>query len=416
MVNGPLLSDENLEILFQTAIEQSFRSIGAGSFYSQYQSVLSGHDRFGVNPILPNHEVTGLTFITRPKLNLTTPSIRQDRILSMLDIIEPKSLAFVIRALLDTKFAKVNRTTVSNSPFINGESPFIVPLSNCLVSMSGWPDPVIDTETTEGGFFSEDLTFAKGSDRLARSYDFTLTFRDIQGGFILALLYIWIRFKELVTRGDVIAYPEDIVSRRLCYTCSIYRFILDPSRQFITGWAKATGCFPKSVPLGAKFNINERETFISSAQQYSVPFTVNHVSYMDPIIFREFNTLVNRTCPDIDNRLKSGSLVYAPIQPDYNFTGIPYIDTSSGMNMLNFVCSPSDLENPLMTTWNNILSEIGLSGGGSNSTGTSVLGSGVQNDNAFNYTPQPTSPLQPILPQQPYSNTYPQTQTLQFNI
>lgn len=349
-----VLDDADLEKLLEAATEQAFRSSGAGSFFGQYTTILKQIDRFGYNLVLPNHEVTGLTFITRPKLNLHSSNLRQDHIMATLDTRDPYSLGFAIRCLLDTNFAQQDGIfeLAHMSPFINAESPFLIPLTNCLASESGWPDPSIDTETTEGGFFSENITFAKGSDRLRRSYDLTLTFRDIQGGFIAMLLYYWHRYIELVTTGEMIAYPSDIAARRLNYTCSIYRFVLDPSRKFITKFARATGCFPKSFPWGAFFNRNERESFISSGAQFSIPFQVNFVSYMDPMIFRDFNTIAKRFCPDIEQRL------IAPVEAENNFIGLPYIDIAGQQNRLDFRCLPEDLVSPLDVVWKDIEAKI----------------------------------------------------------
>ena len=342
---------DQLESLFSLATQESFRSAGAGTYLSTYQTILSRFDRFGVNTLMPNHEMTGYTFITRPKLNFSTTSLRQDRILAMLDTADPGSLQFAIRCYLDTYYSSRRDVTALAGlcPFFNSESPFLIPLSNNLVSVSGWPDPILEPETTDGGFFSEDMTIAKGSDRLNKTYDITLTFRDIQGGFIMALMWMWIHYIELVIRGDTTAYPEDIAARRINYTCSIYRFVMDPSYRFITKWSKATGCWPRSIPIGNIFNFGDKEKFIHSAAQYSVPFTVNKVEIMDPIIFRDFNTIIRRFSPTIKNATMSGrpiGLVPAGMTPDDNFIGIPYIDTIGGYNQLNFLCDPVDLIDP----------------------------------------------------------------------
>ena len=369
------LTEVQLQELFDIASEQSFRHRGAGNVNSLYSTILSQYDRFGVNSMLPNHELVGYTFITRPKLNLTKASLRQDRILSMLDTIDPNSLSFSIRCYLDTNYS--NRKEVQdlgNCPFFNPESPFLIPLTNNLVSISGWPDPVIDTETSEGGFYSEDLTMAKGSDRLSRTYNLNLTFRDIQGGYVLSLLYMWIHYIQLVLRGDVTAYPEDIAQRRINYTCSIYRFIMDPSRQFITKWSKATGCFPTSIPIGNVFNFGERESFITSSAQYSVPFIANKVEIWDPIIFRDFNTISKRwskTLSGFDSVINADQIIdLTPspstsnqpfefsVKPQNNFIGLPFIDVLEGYNRLLWVGNPNDTKDPYATSWNNIKAQL----------------------------------------------------------
>ncbi len=351
----PVIPQNLIDALNEAALESSFRSSGAGSFSSIWQTVTSRIDRFSYNPMPPNHEVAGLTFITRPKLNLRTTSLRHDRIMSTLDTVDPISLPFSIRCYLDSNFSKWNlvQNLVQNSPFVNSDVPFIVPLGNTLHSIDGWPSFSVDSETTTGGFYGEDQTFARGSDMNMRSYDFTLTFRDFQGGYIMALFLYWVRYIALVTRGMMTAYPEDIYARRLCYTCSIYRFVLDPSRRFITKWAKATGCYPNSVPIGNCFDIGERESYLHASERFSIPFTVNNVEMMDPIIFQDFNTIVSRYCNVFGDERTATT-----VTGENNFAGVPYIDTVSGTNELKFMALPEELENPTDTIMRQIRNQV----------------------------------------------------------
>ncbi len=343
--------------LYDAVTESAFRSSGAGSFSAMWQAVLSRIDRYGYNPMPPNNEVAGLTFITRPKLNLTTANLRQDRVMATLDTIDPTSLPFSIRCYLDTTFASRNviNDIAINCPFFNSDLPFIVPLTNCLQTISGFPDFNIDVETTDGGFFGEDQTFAKGSDMNMKSSQFTLTFRDIQGGYLMALFIYWTRYIAMVTRGTMLSYPDDIVNRRYGYTCSIYRFILDPSRRFVTKWAKATGCIPTSVPIGNVFNINERENYLFASSQITIPFQVNAVEYMDPIIFRDFNYIIDKFAGNNWRNGRTASLNTA----SNNFTGIPYMNMQpTGANELQFWALPEELTDPFQATIQSISTKI----------------------------------------------------------
>lgn len=372
---------EKFSSLLAAALERSFQSAGKGSFFASYQTILSQIDRYGQNHVISNTEKAGITFITRPRLNLSTTSCRQHPVLSTLASLDPVSMPFSIRCYLDTEFARTGPTEdlAANSPFVNNQTPFILPLTNTLLAISGFPDPVLDTETTEGGFFSEDQTFVKGYDQLNRSYDLTLTFKDIQGGYVMALLYSWVLWTGLVTRGIVTAYPDDIDERILCYTCSIYRFVLDPSLQYIRKWAKATGCFPKSVPLGNSFNYGERESFISSNVQFSVPFQVNHLEYMSPAIFHDFNVVTEefagrqywsraetRSRTEIEAALLADEplesqlppFVFAPNLPEFNYKGIPWIDTQTGLNELRWVVDRQSLQDPFLENYKRLAADI----------------------------------------------------------
>jgi hypothetical protein len=329
-----------------TKIKELFSKIGAALYMNlgSRRFTTSADAMYGIDSIrntvyMPEFESHGLTFITRPKLNLTTSSIRQDRILSLLDTLNPETLAFAIRASLDSKLLFNYKISSHTSQFFNAINPFIPIFTNRLVSLNGWPDPTIDIETSEGGFFSESITYPKGHDQLTRNYDLTATFSDIQGSVVMMLFLIWTRYIALVTRGVVTAHTEDIDDRRMGFTSSIYRFVMDPSNRYITKWAKATGCFPRSVPLGAYFNYDANSSNVDTAMNLAVPMTVaGKVEYMDPIIFREFNMLVKRRCSNIESFTKATDRERVIL----NFRCIPYINDKDGSNELQWRYDPAD--------------------------------------------------------------------------
>jgi hypothetical protein len=328
--------------LLEAISESNAIHSGRGSSKSVAQTILSKHDRFGNAPVQINSEMVGLTFFTKPRLNFTTQSLRQDRTLAMLDTMDPLSWMFSIRCNLDTVFARSApaRTLAAISPFFNDESPFNVPLSNTLVGISGWPDFNVEYETTESGYFSEDMTLARGSDWGRRTYNLTCTFRDIQGGYMMAYFYYWLVAMTLQMEGTIVAYPDDREANRLNYTCSIYRFVMDPSMTTIVKWAKATGCYPVSIPIGDVFNFGQGDSFVHTSQQFSIPFVANHIRYMDPIHLSAFNTLVERYVGDIK---KGSTRIKAPITAAANFSGVPYVDLISGTNELMYMAKKSEL-------------------------------------------------------------------------
>lgn len=339
-------SEEQLNKIFAAVNTSVFRSSGAGGFHNSIQNILVNFDRFGYNPVPLYSEHSGVTFITRPKLNFTPESLKQSRVLSTLNTVDESTVQFAIRCLLDTKYSKDYSALSYNCPHFNVFNPFFTPLCNCLTSISGFPDLNMDTEQTTGGYHSEDLTYAIGSDRLNRTYELGLNFRDIHGGVIMAIFQYWHEYMSLLAKGEVVSYGEDIDDVVIPYTVSIYRFLLDPSRKYVTKWAKATGCFPKSVPLGACFNINEGEVFNSSSARFGIPFVANKIEYDDYAIFLDFNTLVKRYCPNIDD------MPSAPITAEYNFTqkAVPYISTTGAGIELQYRYNTSDLDQPFEST------------------------------------------------------------------
>lgn len=326
-------------------INQSYKAMGAGNYDNIFQNFLSRLDRHGTALVPLNAMNYGYTFITRPRLNMTTGNLKQHPVMATLASDKPDTVAFMIRCLLDTRLTKgtliniVKPTTndeiynFSNdltfkSPLLDIYNPFFIPLCNGLKGMSGWPDFNIETETTEGDFHSGDFTFVKGSDMNNRSTELSLEFRDIQGSIILAIFHYWCLMMALQAKGVTMAYPDDIYEQRLNYTVSIYRFITDVSRKKILWWGKATGCFPKSVPVGAIFNVNHDEVTISSAMNFSIPFTANDVKYNDPGILTDFNKLVRRYAPQVDSwdNLDTTTMLGSL---NNNFAGIPLIVNSA---------------------------------------------------------------------------------------
>lgn len=321
------------EHLEKVVTDQAFRSSGKGGFYNQLQNNLSRIDKFGHRVMNSTAELSGLTFITRPKLNLSTSTIKQDAQLIMLNTTNPTSIAFYLRMLLDSKLSKsdVFSDFVKASPMFNMTNPWLVPAMNNLTDISGFPDPTMDVFTSEGGFMNEQISFPAGSDRCRRTFEIQMTFNDVQYGVLLAMFQFWFEWMALLNQGIVTPYMEDMEQRKLPYTVSIYRFLFDPSRRYITRWAKCTGCFPRAVPVGGVFNISQGEVFASSAAKFTVPFTCNVFEYNKPTIIQDFNALATRYCPYI----ASSHYLTAAMEPQSNFIGLPYIiSTTNGLQML----------------------------------------------------------------------------------
>lgn len=299
---------------------ESMRYVGAGANTNIIQNFLSRIDRHGNSYYPLNYMKTGFTFITRPRLNMTSANLRQHPLLTTLQSLDPNSVPFMVRALLDTKMSRGESLFRGAGSFGNSEdemdefanlcahsglfdplNPFFTPLQNGLVGISGFPDINIETETTDGDFHSGDFTFAAGSDMGIRSQELSLEFVDVQGSINLSIFFFWCAVMALQRRGTLMPYPDDEYENRLNYTVSIYRFVLDPSMKTILWWNKATGCFPKNAPVGALFNIQQGEVNISSATRFSIPFTANVCEWNNPAILQDFNLLMQRYNSNITN-------------------------------------------------------------------------------------------------------------------
>ena len=345
--NNPLFSSDDGQKIRKIIIDLASLSSGSGLANNQITSFMTGFDKYGKSMLMPNIEMPGLTFFSRPRLCLQSSNLRNNPVMAPLDTDNPESMAFAIRALLDTNLANQDGTNcvkytnaIENSPLLNPESPWFIPLTNSLVSISGFPDFDLQIESTEGGYFAEQQKYAIGADNFNRGTSLNVTFREMPGGVISAIFFYWLEYIRCVTRGDMLAYPDDIDGQILNYTVSIYSFNMDPSMQYITRWVKCTGCFPKSLTLGQFMNKSAGNYTQEEVRQITINFEVNKVEYMKPYCLLDFNTLAKRYCPVIDT-LPDGKVFLdtegtgvppsglnrstIPDSPFANFCGLPYI-------------------------------------------------------------------------------------------
>ena len=328
-------------------LSESFRAIGLGPQQNIMQNFLSRLDRHG-NTYAPTNTMNyGYTFITRPRFNMTTGNLLQHPVTALLANgvnIDNNSISFMIRMLMDTRLCSGSKIlgealtdedyilsfAAKKSGLLDTSNPFFTPLCNGLRGISGWPDFNLETATMGEDFHSGDFTFVKGSDMLVRTTELSLEFADVQGSIILSCIFYWCLMMALQAKGVIQAYPDDIYEQRLNYTVSIYRFVTDATRKNILWWSKATGCFPKSAPIGQLFNVNQGEVTISSAKQFSIPFTANVIEYNNPSILIDFRQLLrNYVGNDFDNVNKWPIVPDNPATraalPNWNYIGLPDI-------------------------------------------------------------------------------------------
>jgi len=174
----------------------------------------------------------------------------------------------------------------------NAFTPFIPILSNTCTSSSGGQDLSLETEETEGDLHGNKLQYAKGAESSFAPGEITLEFNDVWGSPVMHLMNLWVHYIHYLTKGHVITWEKYIQYRILDYTCSIYIFETDRDNSTILRWAKYTGCFPKSVPLG---NIQHNmETDVEHLRKLSIPFAYNRYEPMKPAALMDFNFLMNK--------------------------------------------------------------------------------------------------------------------------
>ena len=323
-------------------IDQLLRAGGKTEVTSAMTSLFRGINHRNQGNLVPaNTDVSGLTFFTRPRLNLSYDNISVDRRFYPLLNQDTMSLQRAVRNLLDPigGLSEARKT-----PIINNRNPFITILSNNLINLTGWPDVVVDAFTSNEGLNKEVYTMVDGYAKILGTFDLTATFKNIQGDPITLLFFAWTQYALLVQSGLMMPYPECIVENEIDYQTRIYRLVLDKSKRFVQKIAACGAAFPTANPFGSHFDFDATTPLNQANNEISIPFKCVGAEYNDPISIIEFNQTVKLFCPTMDEDRRATSMVL--LQPNelnlFNYEGYPYI---TGENELQWWVEPEVYQN-----------------------------------------------------------------------
>lgn len=302
---------------------------GLGQLTSAQANTYYGINHRGLgNPVPINTDQHGLTFFTRPRLNLSYDNIAVSRILTPLLTGNDLTIQRIVRALLDPVGAGKDG---GGSRLVDNKCAFIPVLSNNLVTLSGWPDVTVDTYTSKEGVYKEAYSMVDGVARNFGTYDITAGFRNIAGDPITLLFNVWVHYAAQVYAGNMMPHPDSILEREIDYNTRIYRLIMDPTKKYVQKIGACGAAFPMASPLGAAFNFEDTKPFNSENDQISIPFRCMGADYLDPILIEEFNTVVVLFNPAMHDSVRSGS--YLKMEGDeknfFNYHGYPRINPES---------------------------------------------------------------------------------------
>lgn len=338
---------EDLKI--SAELDRMARESGRGSRTASRFNVLHGfnHRLSGTVGLAPNTDSTGLTFFTKPVLNLAYNNINRVRKLEFLGDENPKSMGCAIKCMLspyiddrrvpkDTSpsYIREGEFPNSRSAIIDDKQAFIPILSTSLVSLSGWPDKSLDVYTSQEGRAKETMSWVDSRPDIFGSMDLSATFRNMDGDPITTIFDVWTEYAGRVLDGTIVAYPEMRITRSIDYATRIYRFVTDRSRTYVQKMACTGGSFPFAVPNAAAFNQNASDIFNTENDQIAIPFRSSGFLYNDPIIAKMFNQTVEMFNPDMRdaNRDKTMLKLTGQMSDLFNWKGYPRIEIDANGN------------------------------------------------------------------------------------
>lgn len=316
--NGTLIKDDVNE-LFELRPGGSINSAMANTFYGI-------NHRQTLPPIQQNRDYYGLTFFTRPRLNMTSGNIRALRLMSPLLSNNPNSLPRIIRQLLDPELERTEPGKTCQ--MVDNQQAFIPILTNHLLSIAGWPDLELPTYTSKPGILKETWSMVDGFPNTYESFNITANFRNMPGDPISALLWFWAQYQIHVFLGTIVPYPDAIIQNEIDYQTRIYRLVLDPSKRYVQKIAACGAAFPDTVQVGAQFNYEHDRPVNGAADQISFSFKCVGALYNDPILIDEFNRTTWLFNSSMRPEVRERNYVKVPeyLLPVFNHAGYPQID------------------------------------------------------------------------------------------
>lgn len=270
-------------------LDEVLANTGIGFLSSAITDSFQGiNHRQQPNSVPMNRDYYGLTFFTRPRMNMTTDNLRRVRNFANLLTSDGRTIPRAIRAMLDTEAKKNGHS----SPLIDDYNAFIPILTNQLISNSGWPDLTLPTFTSEPGQYKEEFSLADGITRIYRTWDLRVNFRNIVGDPITRLFEIWLEYSSQVMEGIIVPYPDALIENEIDYQTRIYRLVLDHTKTYVQKIAACGAAFPIDDPIGNAFNYESDKPINQGNDQISVTFRCMGAMYNDPILIDEFNRTV----------------------------------------------------------------------------------------------------------------------------
>lgn len=352
-----------------------------GSFKSAGYNMLYGINHVGVDsPVGSNRDSYGLTFFTRPLLNLSTFNLRNDRKMYSLLTTDEQSIHRWARCTLDPRLAysapsldlynsgksgddaiftgnlkdadkqKIMEKIFNNTknlkhyeleaittPLVDTDQAFIPILTNSLKSLNGWPDSVVQSYVSKPGVRQEQWGMVDSHMDVYQTFDLDCNFENMKDEPLILLFETWLRYMSNVYEGLFSPYMDFIVENEIDYNTRIYRLVLDETRMFVKKISACGAAYPVSVPNGKFFDYDRGPRYNTNNKDINIRFTCFGAMYNDDILVKEFNYASSAHNMELWELARWGELkknstfVEVPVNILHllNFKGYPIIDEDS---------------------------------------------------------------------------------------
>lgn len=260
---------------------------------------------FGINymqtplPVPMNKDHYGLTFFTRPQLNMQSANLKNVRKYYPLLTTEMLSVHRAVRCMLDPRLQVWGDSQDVTGDGMGVDCPLIDPLNafmplltNHLESLSGFPDVVIPHYDSPEGQYRESQSIVDGTAANYSAYNITASFRNSRGDPITKIFDFWEHYATHVFEGLLVPYSDMLIANVIDYNTRIYRLLLDPSKTTVVGIAACGAAFPTNIPRGSQFDYNIDKPYNDANAKVQIQFQANGAIWDDEILVWSFNHVV----------------------------------------------------------------------------------------------------------------------------
>lgn len=272
-------------------IEFASQHTGIGSVTQPVSRAMFGFNQLASPGLLPmNKNLAGLTFFTRPLLNLSDDNVIHNRIMAKLATNDRTNTTAYIRNVLDKETASGSAAIASN--VFDNKQAFIPLLSNTIESINGWREIAPPTYNSKTGTYQEEFGFIDGPSIDYKSYDITATFRNVLGDPVSEMFMYWLHYMAFVFEGRLVPYPQFGFNFEYDFNTRIYQLQMDPTRKYVTSIIACGAAFPLNSPGPARHNVDYKNPTGNSNERVTVNFRCFGQIFQDPILFYTFNRTV----------------------------------------------------------------------------------------------------------------------------
>lgn len=316
-------------------LQQVYQSTPLGPIDSNLVNTVYGINHRQTPLALPlNKDRFGFTFFTRPRLNLTRNNLRVVQEMYPLLNTEPGSIQRIIRSTLDpdNAFPPTNRPYDKiTSPYVDELLPFIPMLSNLILSMSGWPEYVVDTLTSPEGHYKESHSMIDSPISIKGAFEVNATFRNIPNNPVTLLFFYWLFYASKVFEGELLPKGDSVYEYEIDYNTRIYRLAMDPTNRYVQHIMASGASFPLNAPVGMIGNFDSTQPYNDSQDNVNIRFQCIGMDFNHPILVHEFNKVVQIFNPGMKPGAREQHYIAIPYEVIgfFNMRGYPQINSKT---------------------------------------------------------------------------------------